>query len=44
MNISDQSTTNHQQGMITAEHLRDAHQMLENRQAHGKIVLEGWPA
>jgi len=31
-------------GTITAEHLRSAHQMLENQQAHGKIVLEGWPA
>ena len=31
-------------GTITAEHLRTAHQMLENQQAHGKIVLEGWPA
>lgn len=31
-------------GTITAEHLRRAHQMLENQQAHGKIVLEGWPA
>lgn len=30
-------------GAITAEHLRSAHQMLENQQAHGKIVLEGWP-
>lgn len=30
-------------GTITAEHLRSAHQMLENQQAHGKIVLEGWP-
>ncbi|WP_040642540.1 zinc-binding alcohol dehydrogenase family protein [Psychrobacter aquaticus] len=29
-------------GTITAEHLRSAHQMLENQQAHGKIVLEGW--
>ncbi|MGP5515476.1 zinc-binding alcohol dehydrogenase family protein [Psychrobacter alimentarius] len=31
-------------GTITAEHVRHAHQMLENQQAHGKIVLEGWPA
>ncbi|WP_198333312.1 zinc-binding alcohol dehydrogenase family protein [Psychrobacter aquimaris] len=31
-------------GTITAEHVRSAHQMLENQQAHGKIVLEGWPA
>ncbi|MGP4717630.1 zinc-binding alcohol dehydrogenase family protein [Psychrobacter sp. T6-6] len=31
-------------GAITAEHLRSAHQMLENQQAHGKIVLEGWTA
>lgn len=31
-------------GTITAEHLRRAHQMLESQQAHGKIVLEGWPA
>ena len=38
------TTIAHHLGMITAEHLRDAHQMLENRQAHGKIVLEGWPA
>lgn len=30
-------------GTITAEHVRHAHQMLENQQAHGKIVLEGWP-
>ena len=31
-------------GTITAENVRHAHQMLENQQAHGKIVLEGWPA
>ncbi|WP_289116411.1 zinc-binding alcohol dehydrogenase family protein [uncultured Psychrobacter sp.] len=31
-------------GTITAEHVRHAHQMLENQQAHGKIVLEGWSA
>jgi len=31
-------------GTITAEHVRSAHQMLENQQVHGKIVLEGWPA
>ncbi|WP_201595693.1 zinc-binding alcohol dehydrogenase family protein [Psychrobacter vallis] len=30
-------------GTITAEHVRIAHHMLENQQAHGKIVLEGWP-
>lgn len=30
-------------GTITAENVRHAHQMLENQQAHGKIVLEGWP-
>lgn len=29
-------------GTITAEHVRNAHKMLENQQAHGKIVLEGW--
>lgn len=38
------TTIAHHLGTITAEHLRDAHQMLENRQAHGKVVLEGWPA
>ncbi|AMN68060.1 zinc-binding alcohol dehydrogenase family protein [Psychrobacter sp. P11G5] len=37
------TTVAHNLGTITAEHLRSAHQMLENRQAHGKIVLEGWP-
>jgi NADPH:quinone reductase-like Zn-dependent oxidoreductase len=37
------TTVTHNLGTITAEHLRSAHQMLENRQAHGKIVLEGWP-
>lgn len=37
------TTIAHHLGTITAEHLRDAHHMLENRQAHGKIVLEGWP-
>ncbi|MGP4969361.1 zinc-binding alcohol dehydrogenase family protein [Psychrobacter aquimaris] len=38
------TTIAHNLGTITAEHLRTAHQMLENQQAHGKIVLEGWPA
>ncbi len=38
------TTVAHNLGAITAEHLRHAHQMLENREAHGKIVLEGWPA
>lgn len=38
------TTIAHHLGTITAEHLRDAHQMLENCQAHGKVVLEGWPA
>ncbi len=37
------TTIAHNLGTITAEHLRSAHQMLENRQAHGKVVLEGWP-
>lgn len=37
------TTVAHNLGTITAEHLRSAHQMLENRQAHGKVVLEGWP-
>ncbi len=37
------TTIAHHLGTITAEHLRSAHQMLENRQAHGKVVLEGWP-
>lgn len=37
------TTVAHNLGIITAEHLRSAHQMLENRQAHGKVVLEGWP-
>ncbi len=36
------TTVAHNLGTITAEHLRSAHQMLENRQAHGKIVLEDW--
>lgn len=38
------TTVAHHLGTITAEHVRHAHQMLENQQAHGKIVLEGWPA
>ncbi|MGO2278114.1 MULTISPECIES: zinc-binding alcohol dehydrogenase family protein [unclassified Psychrobacter] len=38
------TTVAHNLGTITAEHLRSAHQMLENQQAHGKIVLEGWSA
>lgn len=38
------TTVAHNLGTITAEHVRHAHQMLENQQAHGKIVLEGWPA
>jgi zinc-binding alcohol dehydrogenase family protein len=38
------TTVAHNLGTITAEHVRSAHQMLENQQAHGKIVLEGWPA
>lgn len=38
------TTVAHNLGTITATHLRHAHQMLENRQAHGKIVLEGWPS
>ncbi len=37
------TTVAHNLGIITAEHLRSVHQMLENRQAHGKVVLEGWP-
>ncbi len=37
------TTVAHNLGTITAEHVRSAHQMLENQQAHGKIVLEGWP-
>lgn len=37
------TTVAHNLGTITAEHVRNAHQMLENQQAHGKIVLEGWP-
>lgn len=36
------TTVAHNLGIITAEHVRHAHQMLENQQAHGKIVLEGW--
>ncbi|MGP9689817.1 zinc-binding alcohol dehydrogenase family protein [Psychrobacter sp. AOP22-C1-C5] len=36
------TTVAHNLGTITAEHVRSAHQMLENQQAHGKIVLEGW--
>jgi len=36
------TTVAHNLGTITAEHLRSAHQMLENRQAHGKVVLEDW--
>lgn len=38
------TTVAHNLGTITAEHVRHAHQMLENQQAHGKIVLGGWPA
>ncbi|MGP5120649.1 zinc-binding alcohol dehydrogenase family protein [Psychrobacter alimentarius] len=38
------TTVAHNLGTITAEHVRHAHQMLENQQAHGKIVLEGWPS
>lgn len=38
------TTVAHNLGPITAEHVRHAHQMLENQQAHGKIVLEGWTA
>ncbi len=38
-----QTTVAHELGMITAKNLRHAHQMLENREAHGKIVLEDWP-
>lgn len=38
------TTVAHNLGTITAEHLRSAHQMLENQQAHGKIVLEDWSA
>ena len=38
------TTVAHNLGTITAEHVRSAHQMLENQQAHGKIVLEGWSA
>ena len=38
------TTVAHHLGAITAEHVRSAHQMLENQQAHGKIVLEGWSA
>ena len=38
------TTVAHKLGPITAEHVRHAHQMLENQQAHGKIVLEGWTA
>lgn len=41
---SIKTTIAHNLGTISAEHLRQAHQMLENRQAHGKIVLKGWPA
>ncbi|CAN6960645.1 MULTISPECIES: zinc-binding dehydrogenase [Psychrobacter] len=37
------TTIAHHIGTITAEHLRDTHQMLENSQAYGKVVLEGWP-
>lgn len=37
------TTVAHELGAITASNLRRAHQMLENREAHGKIVLEGWP-
>ncbi|WP_201551523.1 zinc-binding alcohol dehydrogenase family protein [Psychrobacter fjordensis] len=36
------TTVAHELGAITANNLRHAHQMLENREAHGKIVLEGW--
>ena len=36
------TTVAHELGAITASNLRHAHQMLENREAHGKIVLEGW--
>ena len=36
------TTVAHELGAITASNLRRAHQMLENREAHGKIVLEGW--
>lgn len=37
------TTIAHNLGMINAENLREAHRMLENREAHGKVVLEGWP-
>ena len=36
------TTVAHELGNITAKNLRQAHHMLENREAHGKIVLEGW--
>ncbi|MBF0657744.1 zinc-binding alcohol dehydrogenase family protein [Psychrobacter sp. NG25] len=36
------TTVAHELEAITANNLRRAHQMLENREAHGKIVLEGW--
>jgi len=38
------TTVAHNLGTITAENLRQAHRMLENREAHGKVVLEDWPA
>lgn len=31
-------------GTITAEHLRQAHALIESGSSHGKIVLEGFPA
>lgn len=37
------TTVAHELGTITAKNVRRAHQMLEDRAAHGKIVLEGWP-
>lgn len=36
------TTVAHQLGKINAENLSKAHTMLETRQAHGKIVLEGF--
>ena len=36
------TTVAHHLGTINAENLKKAHAMLESRQAHGKIVLEGF--
>ncbi|OAD19368.1 zinc-containing alcohol dehydrogenase superfamily protein [Candidatus Thiomargarita nelsonii] len=36
------TTVAHQLGTINAKNLIKAHAMLESRQAHGKIVLEGF--